>query len=262
MTGSRLELMVLCRCQISFKFYRDSFRFIGVLAGIAGLGFIGSSYNFIKLGIKWHTIVIRALDLVTIVVPPALPATMSIGTSFAIARLRKNGIYCISPNRVNIAGKINLACFDKTGTLTEEGLDVLGVRSVDRSLNHFSEVYEDADSIPMASAADAKTPLLHALATCHALKLVNGELLGDPLDLRMFEFTKWDLEEGKETSRPSTDNKKTSRKSKVDRVPDRPAQLVQSIVRPAGGQTFQLEDALRAGKKVSWHQSPKAACFK
>lgn len=234
-----------------FKFYRDSFRFIGVLAGIAGLGFLGSSYNFIKLGIKWHTIVIRALDLVTIVVPPALPATMSIGTSFAIGRLRKNGIFCISPNRVNIAGKINLACFDKTGTLTEEGLDVLGVRSVDRSSSHFSEVYEDADSIPMASAADARTPLLHALATCHALKLVNGELLGDPLDLRMFEFTKWDLEEGKETSRPSTDAKKSSRKPKSDRVPDRPAQLVQSIVRPAGGQSFQLEDALRAGKKVS-----------
>lgn len=176
---------------------------------------------------------------------------MSIGTSFAIARLRKSGIYCISPNRVNIAGKINLACFDKTGTLTEEGLDVLGVRSVDRSSNHFSEVYEDADNIPMASAADSKTPLLHALATCHALKLVNGELLGDPLDLRMFEFTKWDLEEGKETSKPPVpDAKKASRKAKPDRVPDRPAQLVQSIVRPAGGQTFQLEDALKAGKKV------------
>lgn len=234
---------------MGFKFYRDSFRFIGVLAGIAGLGFLGSSYNFVKLGIKWHTIIIRALDLVTIVVPPALPATMSIGTSFAIARLRKNGIYCISPNRVNIAGKVNLACFDKTGTLTEEGLDVLGVRSVDRSTNHFSEVYEDADSIPMASAADSKTPLLHALATCHALKLVNGELLGDPLDLRMFEFTRWDLEEGKETSKPATASKRATRKPKTDRVPDRPAQLVQSIVRPAGGQTFQLEDALRAGKK-------------
>jgi cation-transporting ATPase 13A2 len=221
-----------------------------VLAGIAGLGFIGSSFNFVKLGIKWHTIVIRALDLVTIVVPPALPATMSIGTSFAIARLRKIGIFCISPNRVNIAGKINLACFDKTGTLTEEGLDVLGVRSVNRSSGHFSEVFEDADSIPMASAADSKTPLLHALATCHALKLVDGELLGDPLDLRMFEFTKWDLEEGKETSKPSAAAKKPVRKTKPDRVPERPAQLVQSIVRPPGGQSFQLEDALRAGKKV------------
>lgn len=35
----------------SFKFYRDSFRFIGVLAGIAGLGFLGSSFNFVALGV-------------------------------------------------------------------------------------------------------------------------------------------------------------------------------------------------------------------
>lgn len=203
-----------------------------------------------KLGIKWHTIVIRAFDLVTIVVPPALPATMSIGTSFAIGRLRKNGIFCISPNRVNIAGKINLACFDKTGTLTEEGLDVLGVRSVDRAGNQFSEVYEDVDRVPMASAADSKTPLVHAMATCHALKLVNGEIIGDPLDLRMFEFTKWTLEEGKETSRPSAESRKPPKKAKNDRVPDRPAQLVQSIVRPPGGEAFSLEDAIRAGKKV------------
>lgn len=27
-----------------------------------------------------------------------------------------------------------MVCFDKTGTLTEDGLDVLGVRTVDRNL--------------------------------------------------------------------------------------------------------------------------------
>lgn len=241
---------------MGFKFYRDSFRFIGVLAGIAGVGFLGSSFNFVKLGIKWHTIVIRALDLVTIVVPPALPATMSIGTSFAISRLRKKDIFCISPNRVNIGGKINIVCFDKTGTLTEEGLDVLGVRSVDRSNKCFSELHNDIENVPIIGAADAKTPFMHALATCHGLKLVNGEIIGDPLDLRMFEFTKWTLEEGKESSRPSQDTKrgaaKPTKKTKTDRMPDRPAQLVQSVVRPPGGEAFNLEAAVAAaGKKVS-----------
>lgn len=199
-------------------------------------------------------IVIRALDLVTIVVPPALPATMSIGTSFAISRLRKIGIYCISPNRVNIGGKVNIVCFDKTGTLTEEGLDVLGVRSVVRSNNKFTELETDADNVPIFGAADAKTPLLHALATCHALKLVDGEIIGDPLDLRMFEFTNWTLEEGKEgTSKPSRGTtgsapvKKTGGSSKV---PERAATLVQTVVRPPGGESFKLEDALKAGSKV------------
>jgi cation-transporting ATPase 13A3/4/5 len=103
----------------TFKFYRDSFRFIGVLAVIALLGFLISLYFFIKLGVGWNVIFIRALDLITIAVPPALPATMAIGTSFAIGRLRKRSIFCTSPPRVNIGGKIDLMAFDKTGTLTE-----------------------------------------------------------------------------------------------------------------------------------------------
>jgi cation-transporting ATPase 13A3/4/5 len=111
-----------------FKFYRDSFRFIGFLGIIAALGFAVSFYNFVLMGLSWGIIFIRALDLITIVVPPALPATMAIGTSFAISRLKKGLIYCISPPRVNICGKLDLMCFDKTGTLTEEGLDVLGFR--------------------------------------------------------------------------------------------------------------------------------------
>ncbi|CEQ42827.1 SPOSA6832_04672 [Sporobolomyces salmonicolor] len=224
-----------------FAFYRDSFRFIGVLGLVAVLGFLASSVNFVKLGIAWSVIVIRALDLVTIVVPPALPATMAIGTSFAISRLRKIGIFCISPTRVNIGGKVNLVCFDKTGTLTEEGLDVLGVRSVVRSVNNFTDLHRDPDDVPIFGAADAKTPLLHALATCHALKVVDGEVIGDPLDLRMFEFTGWTLEEGKEgVGRPSTDNKRKGTDAMgagSSKVPDRAATLVQTVVRPPGGET-------------------------
>lgn len=34
---------------MGFKFYRDSIRFIGVLACIAGLGFIASAVQFIRL---------------------------------------------------------------------------------------------------------------------------------------------------------------------------------------------------------------------
>lgn len=37
---------------IGFKFYRDSMRFIGVLAGIAGLGFCASAVQFVKLGVS------------------------------------------------------------------------------------------------------------------------------------------------------------------------------------------------------------------
>jgi cation-transporting ATPase 13A3/4/5 len=102
-----------------------------------------------------------------------------------------------------MGGKINLVCFDKTGTLTEEGLDILGVRTVDRSDGNFSELYEEIDNVPVVGAEDLKTPLVHALATCHGLKAVNGQIIGDPLDLRMFQFTGWSMEEAGDSLGPS-----------------------------------------------------------
>ena len=47
---------------------------------------------------------------------------MTAGTVFALSRLKQKKIYCISPPRVNVAGRVNLMVFDKTGTLTEDGL--------------------------------------------------------------------------------------------------------------------------------------------
>jgi len=72
-------------------------------------------------------ILLRSLDIITIVVPPALPAAMTVGTYYAQARLKKHRIYCLSPARINVCGKLKLVCFDKTGTLTEEGLSLWGV---------------------------------------------------------------------------------------------------------------------------------------
>jgi cation-transporting P-type ATPase 13A2 len=187
------------------------------------------------------TILIRALDLITVVVPPALPATLSIGTSFALSRLRKLGIFCISPNRVNVAGKINVICFDKTGTLTEEGLDILGVRIPERSGDRFGELVEDARDLPLSSA---KTSFLYGIATCHSLKVVGEDTIGDPLDMKMFSFTDWTLEEG-DVSKKAALGKDIGKQNG-----ERSTSLVQFVVRPPGTAQFRLEDAMKAGRRV------------
>jgi len=40
------------------------------------------------------------------------------------------------------------------------------------------------------------TLFMEALACCCAVTYVNGILIGDPLDVKMFESTKWVLDEG------------------------------------------------------------------
>lgn len=191
-----------------FKFYRDSFRYISVMAGVALFGFIASLINFVRLRVEWHVIIIRALDLVTIVVPPALPATLAIGTSFAISRLKKKQIFCISPQRVNVGGKLDIMCFDKTGTLTEDGLDILGVRVVSgegRSPKRtFCETVSQSEQLTalalqhgyQSNGCNSYRSALFTMTTCHSLRSVDGELVGDPLDLKMFSFTGWNFEEG------------------------------------------------------------------
>lgn len=128
---------------------------------------------------------------------------------------------------------------------------MLGVRTIDMRANRFSELHENIEEVPVASGAkdsDArKLPLLYALATCHSLKVVDGEAIGDPLDVKMFEFTGWTLDEGKQQSVPSASRTGTSKSGKA-RLTDRPPALVQTVVRPPGGQAFEVEDAMKSGK--------------
>jgi len=37
--------------------------------------------------------------------------------------------------------------------------------------------------------------LRFAMATCHNLKVINGKLIGDPLDIEMFKFIDWSIQE-------------------------------------------------------------------
>lgn len=151
-------------------------------------------------------------------------------------------------------GKINVVCFDKTGTLTEEGLEVLGVRSIDKSTCRFSELHSDVTEVPLTGGEDGKTPLLYALATCHSLKRIDADVVGDPLDIEMFNFTGWILEEGRAGKpapppAPVVDGEQPVVKAPSKQV-ERPQTLVQTVVRPPSSEAFRVEDAFKAGSRV------------
>ncbi|KAM6976472.1 polyamine-transporting ATPase 13A2 [Aplochiton taeniatus] len=180
---------------INFRFYKDATKFLLFLGGVA---LIGTIYSLVVLtrtnaspilsffNATWWELVIRTLDIVTIVVPPALPAAITTGTIYAQGRLKRQGVFCISPPRINVCGKVSIFCFDKTGTLTEEGLDVWGV--MEGSEAGFSDLVPDPKLLPPG-------PMQTGLACCHTVALLGGQSLGDPLELKMIESTGWILEE-------------------------------------------------------------------
>lgn len=69
----------------------------------------------VGVGAHPSRIVVRFFDMITIAVPPALPACLTIATVFSIGRLRKAGIYVTGPHTITLAGQLDAVCFDKTG---------------------------------------------------------------------------------------------------------------------------------------------------
>ena len=159
----QLILSILFPRPINFNFYSDSMKYIFILGIIAVLGFILSLYNQLRLKTTKYYVFSRALDLITVVVPPALPATMSIGTVFSLSRLKKKMIHCISPSKINVASKIDVFCFDKTGTLTEEGLDLYGITSSDHGNLTLQSAYYLKEKQP-------DLILVKCMALCHSIQ--------------------------------------------------------------------------------------------
>ncbi|XP_034038436.1 probable cation-transporting ATPase 13A3 [Thalassophryne amazonica] len=84
-----------------------------------------------------------------------------------------------------------------TGTLTEDGLDLWGIQRTDNGslllLYSFCPPEAEVDKESLVNSA-----ITACMATCHSLTRIEGELSGDPLDLKMFSATGWMLEEATE----------------------------------------------------------------
>lgn len=171
---------------VDFKFEKDSYKFVAFMACIALVGFTYTIITKLSRHVPISDLILEACDLITIVIPPALPAAMTVGCFYAQIRLKKNQIFCISPRNINVSGSINCVCFDKTGTLTEDGLDLLCIAPIKNQT--FTAPVEDASTLPHST-------LLYGLVSCHSLTIIDKQIVGDPLDLKMVESTKWTMED-------------------------------------------------------------------
>ena len=206
--------------EIEQNFKKESVKYIIIMAILSVGGFL-VSLPFLKknAGYTNTEILIKALDLVTTTVPPALPTCLGVGISYALSRLKDSKILCINRERVNIVGKINFIVFDKTGTLTEDHLDIKGYRPMilrqEKKNNNsnkfvFDEFQEHIDNYVEKSFKhykekhskkifnkneDLKQLFVECLSTCHGITKVKGKMIGDPIDVKMFQATGWELQE-------------------------------------------------------------------
>ena len=194
-----------------FEFINDSQKYILFMGFVAIIGLCIAIPFLIKLGETKYTILIRSLDLITTTVPPSLPTCLGIGNSLIIARLRKQGIICRNKFKLYIAGKINTLCLDKTGTLTEDKFEIYGFRPIyinkegnfcfcdlEKTANKLSnkafEYYKQKDKTKKKNKnEDLNQFFIECIATCHSATKYNGKIIGNQLDLKILESSKWKI---------------------------------------------------------------------
>ncbi|CAD8116346.1 unnamed protein product [Paramecium sonneborni] len=123
-------------------------------------------FQYMNYSIK--LIIVRYLDAITWIIPPALPIFFSLNQAISLIKLQYLDIIGSNPIKTEDSGKIETICFDKTGTLSTLGLQAY-------------DYFPHQDS------------LLDIMACCHHLTIINQELNGDPLELEIFKLTDWNI---------------------------------------------------------------------
>jgi cation-transporting ATPase 13A3/4/5 len=77
--------------------------------------FVWAAVALASIGAQPGRIAVRFFDMITVAVPPALPACLTIAQVFSIGRLKQMGIYVTGPHTITLAGQLDIVCFDKTG---------------------------------------------------------------------------------------------------------------------------------------------------
>lgn len=136
--------------------------------------------------------------------------------TIAQSRCKKQQIISINKDKINSAGKISVCVFDKTGTLTEDHLNIATylpvsfyqgqngaikikfsteVNDIETLAKLIYEYYKNKKANPEnKSPKNEITELfIESLACCQGATKVKDKLIGDPLDVEMFQSTGWEL---------------------------------------------------------------------
>ena len=212
------------------SFMRDSISVLKIVCVIFFVGFLcilPKKILILKSNTESSTfekikeLFLEICDLLTQAVPPELPLCLGICLGIAQKRCKGRHILCINKEKINSAGKIKVCVFDKTGTLTEDHLDIYSyvpitvnenninndenknfifgreTKSVKEMAQSSYEYYKNKLKNPANKSAikEMDQLFIECLACCQGATKVNNKLIGDPIDVEMFEATGWTLVE-------------------------------------------------------------------
>ncbi|TMW62202.1 hypothetical protein Poli38472_009695 [Pythium oligandrum] len=139
-------------------------------------------------------LLLHCIMIITSVVPPELPMELSLAVTNSLLALTKFNIFCTEPFRIPFAGRIDVCCFDKTGTLTSDELKMLGVTGLVLTKDKDREAHASEMDLVSSEHLPLDTELV--LAGCQSLVFLNGQVMGDPLEVTALQNVKWSVRFG------------------------------------------------------------------
>ncbi|EEA05741.1 cation-transporting P-type ATPase, putative [Cryptosporidium muris RN66] len=137
-------------------------------------------------------LLLSCIHIITSVVPPEFPITLSIAVTTTFVQLTKKNIFCTEPFRIPFGGKVDICAFDKTGTLTSDKMDVYGIFGI----NIENDDKESSIVLKCDTFQDTEYPYIPFLTNtimgcCTNLTIVNGKIIGDPMDKIINKASEW-----------------------------------------------------------------------
>lgn len=129
-------------------------------------------------------------DLLTKGTQPTTIFMLFISVHFVSSKLMKREIISVKSNKLYKAGRVDTLCFDKTGTLTKNDLLISGM-SLPKNENEFSTTY---NHIKFMKNNKHLRDVLAISCCCHDLHIINNKLIGDPVDIEIFKYSKGNFE--------------------------------------------------------------------
>ncbi|KAH8741211.1 hypothetical protein FG386_000118 [Cryptosporidium ryanae] len=136
-------------------------------------------------------LIISCIHIITSVIPPEFPITLSIAVTMTVVQLTKKRIHCTEPFRIPYSGKLNVCAFDKTGTLTSDKMNLhglFGLAEKEDSGRYSSVVFgeereRDGGDVPFLPDV--------VMGCCNGLSLNGSSLIGDPMEKSINSNSSW-----------------------------------------------------------------------
>lgn len=146
----------------------------------------------------WITVIFASMSFLSQSLNPNIGVMLCMGQSVASGRLTDKKIQCLQPERIPVAGRVQVMVFDKTGTITKGGMDFLRVQPiVDGDFKECVDVKPDPEWVEALPVH-----LQTTLGTCHTVTRLTSDnsLIGNAVEVAMFQVSNWEMPDPTESN--------------------------------------------------------------